>query len=188
METIMKKNVKVTTKMAIPLLMAGLMSLYAGQGRAQMSMGRMVEYAVEKKVTVDAPLDKVWDSLSNLQSLPKYAGGYITAVVREGNTKAYSFTMQDGAVVKGQLDYLEPHSDNRFCIITLAAPLPDSIQNIEWLLTVKYAPDGKGVVVRWAAVIEGGRDGAKDRLKLHLGEMFDAYLKGLAGYFPVRQN
>src|SRR5580658_7525771 len=114
METIMKKNVKVTMKMAIPLLMAGLMTFYTGQGRAQMSMGRMVEYAVEKKVTVDAPLDKVWDSLSNLQSLPKYAGGYITAVVREGNTKAYSFTMQDGAVVKGQLDYLEPHSDNRF--------------------------------------------------------------------------
>jgi uncharacterized protein YndB with AHSA1/START domain len=177
-----------TIKKAFPFLMGGLLALGAGQTKAQMSMGRIVEYAVEKKVTVDAPLEKLWDSLSDLRSLPKYAGAYITAVAREGDTKVYRITMQDGSVVKGQVDYLEPHSDNRFCTFTMSAPLPDSIQTIEWLLTVKYAPDGKGVVVRWAAVIEGGRQEAKDKVKLQLGEIFDAYLKGLSGYFPVRQS
>jgi len=179
------KNMK-TIKTALPYLVGGVLFLCAGRTSAQMTVGRVVQYSVEKKVSVDAPLDRVWDSLSNLTALPRYANGYITAVTREGNTSVFDFTMKDGSVVKGKMDYIEPRSDDRFCTITLIAPLPQGIQNIEWLLTVKDTPDGDGTIVRWAAVIDGSDD-AKAAVKQQATEMFDDYFKGLAGFFKVKQ-
>ena len=175
-----------TIKTALPYLIGGALFLCAVRTNAQMSVGRVVQYAIEKKVAVDAPLDRVWDSLSNLITLPRYASGYFTAVAREGKTSVYDFTMKDGSVVKGGMDYLDPRSDDRFCTITLTAPFPEGIQHIEWLLTVKEAPDGNGTIVRWAAVIDGSDD-ARERVKQQLAGMFDDYFKGLAGIFQVKQ-
>lgn len=176
-----------TIRTGLTYLIGGALLLCAGQVSAQMTAGTIVEYAIEKKVTVDASIDRVWDALSNLTALPKYADGYITAVTQEDKTSLFDFTMKDGSVVKGEMQYLEPHSDNRFCLISLKAPFPQGIQNIEWVLTVKDAPGGKGVIIRWAAVIDGTED-AKKLMKQQLSDMFDGYFKGLARFFPIKQE
>jgi uncharacterized protein YndB with AHSA1/START domain len=175
-----------TIKAALTYLIGCMLFFSAGQASAQMGEAKVVEYAIEKQVTVNAPIDRVWDSLSNLTALPKYAVGYITAVTQEGKTSLFDFAMKDGSVVKGEMQYLEPLSDNRLCVISLKAPFPQGIQDIEWVLSVKDNPTGNGVIIRWAGVIDG-TENAKKMLKQQLSDMFDGYFKGLAGFFQVKQ-
>lgn len=172
-------------KTAIPYLIGGSLFFGASNASAQMTGGRIVQYAIEQKVNVNAPLSRVWDSLSDPSVLPRYAGDYFSAAVRQGNSSEFDFTLKSGTVVKGHVNYIDPKSDDRFCVITLDTPLQEGIQNIEWLLTVKNAPDGNGVIVRWAAIIDGSEE-AKETVKKELSGMFDDYFKGLSEVFQVK--
>lgn len=175
-----------TFKAVLTFLIGSTLLFSAGQASAQMGAAKEIEYAIEKTIAVDASIDRVWDSLSNLTAMPKYADGYITVVTQEGKTDIFDFTMKDGSVVRGTLQILGSQSDNRLCAISLKAPFPQGIQDIDWVLTVKDNPTGHGVVVRWAAMIEGEAN-AKKIVKQQLSDMFDAYFKRLAGFFPVKQ-
>ena len=182
------KNIK-AIKLIFPLIFCGILILnfIGANAQEQMSAARVMEYAIQKDITVNATMADVWKQISNLKELPKYSDGFVTAVNNDGKSGEFLFTFNNGTQRKGKVDIMNPDGETGgFCVINVSPPFPDGITLVMLVLRVKEGDNSNSANIRWAASIDGS-DEAKTKLKQQLAIEFDSYITGLSKFFATKQ-
>ncbi|MEO9022387.1 MAG: hypothetical protein ABI237_18015 [Ginsengibacter sp.] len=177
-----------TSKLTILFIVWGSVTLNVVKAQGQMAAARVMEYIVQKDITVNATMNDVWKQISDIKELPKYSGGFISAVNDDGKPEEFLFTLKDGTQRKGKVDIMNPEGGTpAFCVINVVSPFPDSITLVMLVLRVKEGDSPNTANIRWAASIDG-TDKAKNELKQQLAAEFDSYIIGLSKFFQVKQQ
>lgn len=103
---------------------------------------------VSEKVTIDAPVEKVWDAVKNYDSLPSWHPGFVKdELVKGENNKVGTvrqLTLKDGpSFTEELLAFSEKTHSFKYKIVD--SPLP--IDKYSSVLVVKAAGKGKSTVV-----------------------------------------
>jgi hypothetical protein len=147
---------------------------------AQMGEAQKQNIDVSKTTNYTASAPEIWEIISKLNEVERYANGYIVSSVVKGDQLPIERTVKLKSGIERKEEIQQLNEPYKFYCFNITSPLPQGIEEAVLACTITVdETDFKKCNVKWWAVIKGNSESKKE-LIADIEKEFDEYAAGLS--------